>query len=67
MKELKNNIIIKYDTRIVIRIRISIEWSWKKINCSISGDELSCKLKFDHVAIFNKRINLYIWSLNSLH
>jgi len=56
VKELKNNIIIKYDTRIVIRIRISIEWSWKKINCSISGDELSCKLKFDHVAIFNKRI-----------
>lgn len=50
-KELKNNIIIKYITRIVIKIKINIEWSWKKINCSIKGEVLSCNLKFDHVAI----------------
>jgi hypothetical protein len=51
VNELKNNITIKYDTRIVIKIKIKSEWSWKKINCSIKGDVLSCKFKFDHVAI----------------
>lgn len=29
----------------------TIAWSWKKINCSISGDALSCKPKWPHVGI----------------
>lgn len=42
-------------------------WSWKKIICSINGEALFCKFKFDHVAISKKRINLYKWGLNPLH
>lgn len=53
--------IIKYPTKIVIIIKINIEWSWKKINCSIKGEFLFCKFKLDQVAIF------YLWILNSLH
>ena len=41
----------------------------KKFNCSINGEALFCKLKFDQVAIdfLIKDKILYIWSLNSLH
>jgi len=34
----------------IINIIISA-WSWKKINCSMTGDALSCDVKFNHVAI----------------
>ena len=34
----------------IINIIISA-WSWKKINCSMTGDALSCNVKFNHVAI----------------
>lgn len=43
---------IIYITKIVTKIKISIEWSWKKINCSIKGEFLFCKLKFNQVDIF---------------
>lgn len=39
----------------------------EKIICSIKGEALFCKFKFDHVAISKKRINLYKWGLNPLH
>lgn len=52
---LKNNLLIKYPTRIVIMARISIAWSWKNSNCSINGDELSCKEYIFHVAISKKK------------
>jgi len=64
---LKNIINIKCETKIVIKIKINIEWSWNKINCSIKGEFLSWIFIFDHEAIFNKRKFLYLWSLNSLH
>ena len=53
--------IIIYLTKLVIRIKINIEWSWKKINCSINGEFLFCKFKFDQ-DIIN-----YLWILNSFH
>jgi hypothetical protein len=28
-------------------------WSWKKINCSMRGDALSCSVGFNHVAIIS--------------
>lgn len=64
---LKNNLIIIYLTKIVIIIKITKVWSWKKIICSIKGEALFCKFMFDHVAISKKRINLYKWGLNPLH
>lgn len=61
LKLLKNNIIIKYETKMVIIIKINIVWSWKKFNCSINGEFLSCKPKLDHVAIvLIKVITLYM-------
>lgn len=57
---LNNNKIIKYKTNTVIKIRISKEWSWKKINCSINGDTLSCKFRLDHVAI--NLLNFILWN-----
>jgi hypothetical protein len=32
-------------------IKINNVWSWKKFNCSIKGEVLSWRPKFDHVAI----------------
>lgn len=60
IKVLKNKDPIKYLTIIVIIIRINKEWSWKKINCSIRGEALSCKFKFDHVAIVLKKEIFFI-------
>lgn len=39
----------------------------KKISCSIKGEQLSCKLKENHVVIILTKESLYLWSLNSLH
>ena len=50
--ELKNNVAIIYPTNVVIKINTIIAWSWKKINCSIRGEALSCKPNTPHVAIF---------------
>ena len=36
----------------IISIIISA-WSWKKINCSMTGDALSCNVRFNHVAIIS--------------
>jgi hypothetical protein len=48
---LKINVVIIYDTTMrIIKIIISA-WSWKKINCSIIGDALSCKFMLAHVVI----------------
>ena len=58
--ELKNRVIIIYPTREVIKIRIIIVWSWKKINCSIRGEALSWRPKYAHVAIFYGNINFII-------
>lgn len=43
----------------MIIIKINIVWSWKNVSCSIKGDALSCKFKFDQVAISKKSL-LYI-------
>lgn len=57
-----------YPTITVIRKIIIRVWSWKKFNCSIKGELLSCKDIFPHVAILILiKVILYIWSLNSLH
>jgi len=36
----------------IINIIISA-WSWKKINCSMTGDALSCNVRFNHVAVIS--------------
>lgn len=38
----------------VIMYKINIVWSWKKINCSIMGEEAFCKVKFLQYGIFNE-------------
>lgn len=53
---LNKRFIIKYLIKIVIIIKIIKVWSWKKIICSINGDALFWRFKFDHVAISKKRI-----------
>lgn len=50
---LKNKAIIKYPTNVVTKIKINKEWSWKKFNCSIIGEFLSCIPKLAHVVIVN--------------
>jgi hypothetical protein len=50
----------------IMRIRIVRVWSWKKISCSIRGDEAFWKPKADHVGI-SKEIVIYIRILSSLH
>ena len=42
---------IMYPTKIVMIIKIRRVWSWKKIICSITGDEASISKIFDDVAI----------------
>lgn len=54
---LKNRLLIKYPTKIVIINKISRVWSWKKDNCSIRGEALSWRLRFDQVAISKESIN----------
>ena len=36
----------------IINIIIST-WSWKKINCSMTGVSPSCNVRFNHVAIIS--------------
>ena len=60
MIELKNSVIIIYPTNEVIKIKIIIVWSWKKINCSIRGEALSWRPKYAHVAIFYGNINFIL-------
>ena len=44
----------------IINIIISAR-SWKKINCSMRGDALSCNVRFIHVAIIsNESLNTLI-------
>lgn len=50
----------------VIKIRIIIVKSWKKIIISYVG-ELESWREINQVLIFNKSGNLYIWNLNPLH
>jgi len=42
----------KYIVINVIVVKIIIEWSWKKIKCSIKGEFLFWKDNEDHVGIF---------------
>ena len=54
---LKKRVDIIYPTRVVIRIRTSIAWSWKKISCSMSGEALSWNPRAFHDAIgFLKKV-----------
>lgn len=52
---LKNNVVIKYEIKMMINVRIINVKSWKKIICSIKGEDLSWKFKFDHVGISKER------------
>ena len=45
-------------TIVIIKIKIVRVWSWKKINCSIKGDDAFWKPKAAHVAIFKGKIHL---------
>ena len=42
---------IIYPTKVIIMIKTTIIWSWKKMSCSIRGEALSWRLKKVHVAI----------------
>lgn len=44
-------LIIVYMTVVMIISIIIRAWSWKKISCSMIGDALSCRLRFNHVVI----------------
>jgi hypothetical protein len=44
-------LLIVYVTVMIIINKVISAWSWKKINCSMIGDALSCNLNFDHVVI----------------
>lgn len=48
-----------YEIKAVIIDKISIVWSWKKISCSIIGEEAFWKVKLLHIAIF-KEVSLLI-------
>jgi len=56
-----------YPTIEIIKIRIVIVWSWKKINCSIIGEQAFCKFKAAQEDIFKGVERPLFWSLNSLH
>lgn len=40
----------------VIIYKINIVWSWKKISCSIIGDEAFCKVRFLQKGIFKEGV-----------
>lgn len=62
-----NNVNIINKINKVIKIKIIIVKSWKKIIISYVGELEFCKFKFQ-VLIFNKSLfNLYIWILSSMH
>lgn len=55
------------EINMVIKIKIIIVKSWKKIIISYVG-ELESWREISHVLIFNKSgLHLYIWSLSPLH
>jgi len=58
--------IILYLTMEIIRIRIVSVWSWKKISCSIRGDEAFWNPMADHEAIPKGKIIL-VRILNPWH
>jgi hypothetical protein len=39
-------VISRWVTKMVIMIRMSMVWSWKKISCSIIGDVAFWRVKF---------------------
>lgn len=45
--------------KVVIIDKISIVWSWKKISCSIMGDEAFWRVIFLHTGIFNEGAPIY--------
>jgi hypothetical protein len=49
-------LIIVWNTVVMIINIIINAWSWKKINCSITGDALSCSVRFNHVVIFLMKV-----------
>lgn len=53
-------------TIVVIKIKMVMVWSWKKINCSIKGEEAFWNPSAAQVAI-SKEKKIYSWSLSSLH
>jgi len=53
-------------TIVIIKIKIVMAWSWKKINCSIRGEAAFWNPRADQVAI-SKEIFIYIRILNQLH
>ena len=48
---LNSRVAIMYPTRVVIRTNTNIAWSWKNVNCSMSGEALSWNPRADHDAI----------------
>ena len=44
-------LIIVYITVVIIINIIINTWSWKKINCSMTGDALSCNLRFHRLVV----------------
>jgi len=44
-------LIIVYITVVMIINIIINTWLWKRINCSVIGDVLSCNLRFNHVIV----------------
>lgn len=44
-------------TKIVIKIKIKIVWSWNNVRCSIKGEALSWRKRVFHVEISKKRLN----------
>jgi hypothetical protein len=53
---LKVSVIIIYATTLMIILMIISAWSWNEINCSITGDALSCRFIFAHVVIYKKKL-----------
>jgi len=62
------NVEIRMEAQLYIPPLIISTWSWKKINCSMTGDALSCSVRFNHVVIVSyESFKLYLWSLNPVH
>lgn len=51
---------------VIIKIKIVMAWSWKKINCSIRGEEAFCKFKALQVDISNKTYKNLFTELKSV-
>lgn len=42
--------------KMVMMNRMSIVWSWKKISCSIIGDDAFCKESWPQIGIFKEAV-----------